>query len=157
MTRVRFAAVHGTVTALAAIWLCSPALAQSLDGSYRGTFVCEQFKGSPDILRVPLDLTIRGNDVHFARPRFNVLGTRVVGSELASGTVDPDGKVHVTSDWIFRRVDMRGDYSGNLTATGGTLSGTQTWQGPNGINGGRKCVAALVPAPKSREAIGQQQ
>jgi hypothetical protein len=130
--------------------------AQTLEGTYRGMFVCEQIKGAPDILHVPLDLAVRGNNVQFARPRFNLLGTRVVGSELGFGTVDADGKLHVTSEWVFRGLNLSGDYSGTLTATGGALTGTQTWRGQEGIHGSRTCVAALVPAPKAGPVTSQQ-
>ena len=33
------------------------------------------------MLTAPLDMTIRGSNVQFARPLFNLTGTRVVGSE----------------------------------------------------------------------------
>jgi hypothetical protein len=153
MTVMRIA----NLAVVGAALLCSPAAgAQSLDGAYRGMFVCEQIKGSADILRVPLDLIVHGNDVRFARPLFNLQGTRVVGSEMASGTADADGKLHLTSEWVFRRIGVKGDYLGNLSANGGTLNGTQTWQGPDGISGSRTCVAALVPGPKAGEAAAQQ-
>jgi hypothetical protein len=42
-----------------------------------------------------------------------------------------------------------GDYSGTLTPSGGTLTGTQTWTGPqNTTPASRACAAALVPAPQ---------
>jgi hypothetical protein len=146
------------VTALAAI-SAVPARAdpQATDGRYRGMIVCEKMVQLPntDILHVPLDLVVRGGNVQFARPTFNPTGTRVTGSELGSGTLDPDGKLHLTSEWNFRDVGFHGDYNGTLTATGGTVSGTQTWHGPNGIDGSRTCHAALVPAPKMEHASAQ--
>lgn len=131
---------------------------QPIEGAYRGMYVCEKMSDTPntDILHVPLDLVIRGGSVQFARPTFNPKGTRVTGSELGSGTIDADGKLHLTSAWNFRDFDFRGDYSGTLSSTGGTMSGTQTWHGPNGITGSRSCNAALVPAPKAQHAASQQ-
>jgi nitrous oxidase accessory protein NosD len=77
------------LTAAAATSLCAAAAdAQTLEGSYRGTFVCEKIKVTPDILYVPLDRTVRGDAVQFARPRFNLTGTRVIGSELAFGMLN---------------------------------------------------------------------
>jgi hypothetical protein len=110
-----------------------------------------------DILHVPLDLAIRGSEVQFARPLFNLRGTRVVGSELGVGTTDPDGKVHLTSAWVFRGVAMKGDYSGTLTPAGGTLVGTQTWHGRDSIHGSRTCAAALVAAPKAQNAPSEDE
>jgi hypothetical protein len=130
--------------------------AQGLEGAYRGMFVCEQIRGSVDILHVPLDLAVRGSDVQFARPLFNLAGTRVVGSELGVGTVDGDGKLHLTSAWDSRGIAVKGDYSGTLTPTGGTLTGTQNWRGRDGIHGSRTCTGALVPAPKAQEAASEE-
>jgi hypothetical protein len=118
-------------------------------------FVCEKLKAAADILHVPLDLTVRGDSVQFARPRFNLDGTRVIGSELAFGNIETDGKVHLTSEWYFRGVTLTGDYSGTLTPGGGTLTGKQTWRGPEGASGSRHCTAALVAAPKA-QYIDQQ-
>jgi hypothetical protein len=133
-----------------------PQSVQTLDGAYRGTIVCEKIKAAPGILRVPLDLVVRGGNAQFARPTFNLKGTRVTGSELGSGTVDGDGKLHLTSAWVFANIGFQGDYSGALSASGGTFSGTQSWSGPDGVNGSRACHAALVPAPKPEHAASGQ-
>ena len=129
---------------------------QALDGAYRGTIVCERIKATPGILRVPLDLAVRGGNVQFARPTFNLKGTRVTGSELGSGTIDADGKLHLTSSWVFGNIGFQGDYSGTLSASGGTFSGRQSWRGPDGLDGSRACHAALVPAPKLEHAVSDQ-
>ena len=142
-------------TVAATSLLTSAAGAQSLEGAYRGMFVCEQFKGSPDILHVPLDLAVRGGNVQFARPLFNWNGTRVLGSELGTGTIDADGKLHLTSQWDSRGVTFRGDYAGTLTPTGGTVMGTQSWTGPEGKRGNRTCTAAFVVAPQARAAAAE--
>jgi hypothetical protein len=128
----------------------------ALDGAYRGTIVCEKVKTTPGILRVPLDLLVRGGSVQFARPTFNLKGTHVTGSELGSGTIDADGKVHLTSAWVFGNFGFQDDYSGTLSVSGGTFSGTQSWRGPDGINGSRGCNAALVPAPKLEHAASDR-
>src|SRR6478752_3144125 len=102
------------------MWQCTTlANAQSIEGTYRGTLVCEKMPASPDILNAPLDVSVRGNSVLFARPLFNWNGTRVVGSELGTGTIDAEGKVHLTSSWYNGGIAVQGDYSGTLTKTGG--------------------------------------
>src|ERR1700676_669845 len=152
---------HSRILVLVALAVTSiwPARAdpQATEGRYRGMIVCEKMADTPntDILHVPLDLIVRGGNVQFARPTFNPTVTRVTGSELGIGTIEPDGKLHLTSEWNFRGVGFQGDYSGTLTAAGGTISGTQTWHGPNGIDGSRSCHAALVPAPKVEHASAQ--
>jgi hypothetical protein len=123
--------------------------AQPLATTYRGGFICEKAPGAADILRVPFDLAIRGDEVQFARPLFNLQGTRVIGSELGTGTIDAHGKLHLTSTWTYLGNAAVGDYSGTLTPSGGTLTGTQTWTGPqNTTPVSRACSAALVPAPQ---------
>jgi hypothetical protein len=135
----------------AGVFLALPAGAQAPGGAYRGMFVCEKMKASPDILHVPLDLVVRNETVQFARPLFNWNGTRVVGSELGTGTIDPQGNLHLSSRWDNRGVIFQGEYNGTLAATGGTLSGTQSWRGGEGIEGHRNCTAALVTLPGATE------
>ncbi len=91
------------LTALAVGTLVSAnAGAQAVEGKFRGAYVCEKTPFTRDILRTPLDLVIQGNNVQFARPLFNLNGTRVLGSELGTGTIDANGKLHLTSTWTYR-------------------------------------------------------
>ena len=129
--------------------------AQAVGGKFGGAYVCEKTPFTRDILRAPLDLVIQGNNVQFARPLFNLNGTRVLGSELGTGTIDANGKLHLTSTWTYLGNTAVGDYSGTLTPSGGTLTGTQTWTGPqNTTPVSRACAAALVPAPQFAAAAG---
>jgi hypothetical protein len=122
------------------------ASAQSLDGTFRGTYVCERLQTTRDILRVPLDLVIHGDAVQFSRPLLNLNGSRVRGSEMATGTIDADGRLHLRSRWTYLGNTADGEYTGTLTPRGGTLTGTQTWTGPgDGAPVVRTCTAALVP------------
>jgi hypothetical protein len=127
----------------------------SLANAYRGMFVCEQAPGAADILHVPLDVAVRGSGVQFARPLFNLRGTQVLGSELGDGAVDANGKVHVTSTWEHSGITVHGDYSGTLTSSGGTLTGTQSWHGPDGEARSRTCQAALVRAANVQQAAAK--
>jgi hypothetical protein len=85
----------------------------------------------------------------------NQLATQVVGNEIAHGTSDPDGKIHLTSTWHNGGV-FRAEYSGTLTASGGTFTGTQSWRGPRGQNGSRTCTAAFVQLAASDQPSPQQ-
>jgi hypothetical protein len=136
--------------------IASPVSAQSLDGPYRGMYVCEKMKISPDILRAPIDLVVSGSAVRFGRPLFNWNGTRVTGTEMAAGTID-EGKMHLTSEWFARGFTFQGAYDGTLNPSGGTLTGTQSWHGPDGENGSRTCTAALVVAPRAQRPVAQEQ
>ena len=130
--------------------------AESLEGTFRGTLVCEKMPASPDILHAPLDVSIRGSNVQFARPIFNWNGSRVVGSELGTGTVDAEGKLHLTSGWLIGGMTFQSDYSGALTKTSGTFSGIQSWRDGRNNSGKRNCAAALVLAPQVQQAAPQQ-
>jgi hypothetical protein len=154
MTRARIVIPIAFAAPLLAapVLLAASAAAQPLDGSFRGMYVCQKMQASPDILRAPLDLVVHGEKVEFARPLFNWNGTRVVGSEMASGSVDPDGKMHLTSGWTNRGVTFQADYTGTLSPTGGTFTGTQNWHAANGISGSRTCTAALVQTASAEQA-----
>jgi hypothetical protein len=138
-----------TLTAVVVtLQLIPVARAQSFDGTFRGTLVCEKMPAAADMLSAPLDMNIRGSNVQFARPLFNLAGTRVVGSELGSGTIDPQGKLHLTSNWYRFGVTFEADYSGMLTKTSGTFSGIQSWRDGRNNSGKRNCTAAFLLAPQ---------
>lgn len=166
-----FALLLVTTAALIAPSLAAPSLAapnlaapnltatsseQAARGPYRGTYVCQSMIGAPRILRIPIDLVIRNGNVEFARPLLNGNGTRVIGNEMASGTIDGDGKVHLTSTWYNGGIMFRGDYSGTLTPSGGTLMGTQTWHSPRGLDGSRTCTAAVVQLAAANQSPPQR-
>jgi len=134
----------------------SVARAQSFDGTFRGSLVCEKMPATADMLSVPLDMNIRGNNVQFGRRLVNLDGTRVIGSELGTGTIDPQGNLHLKSNWYRFGVTFDADYSGALTKTGGTFSGTQSWRDGKNNSGKRACTAALVLAPQVNQAGPQQ-
>jgi hypothetical protein len=142
--------------AVAASMIASSVRAQSLDGPYRGMYVCEKMKISPDILRAPIDLVVNGTGVRFGRPLFNWNGTRVTGTEMANGTID-GSKIHLTSEWFARGFTFQGAYDGTLNPSGGTLTGTQSWHGPDGESGSRTCTAAIVAAPRAQRPVAQEQ
>jgi len=119
-----------------------------LANAYRGMVVCEKRQTALDILKAPIDLAIHDDQILYARPLFDPQGTRVLGSELGTGSVDSTGKIELTATWNVRGLVVKADYSGLLTSGGGTLTGTQTWQGPAGATGSRACHIALAAAPE---------
>jgi hypothetical protein len=119
------------------------AAAESYDGAYRGTIVCEKLQTSQFMLRAPFDIIITGNTVVASRPIFNRAGTLVVGSEIATGTVGDDGAIKLASTWIGNGSTSQGNYSGTLNGKTGTLTGTQAWTMPEGQQT-RSCTAAVI-------------
>jgi hypothetical protein len=134
--------------------LAAPTGEQAVQGPYRGSYVCQTKVGVPGIFHVPIDLVIRNGTVEFSRPLLNRNGTQVVGNEMASGTIDADGKMHLTSTWYNGRAMFHADYNGTLTPSGGTFMGTQTWHGL--VNGSRTCTAALVQLAATNQSPPQQ-
>jgi hypothetical protein len=122
---------------------------QSLNGIYRGTLVCEHLPGTAGILRAPLDIVVTGTGVIAARPVFNRNGSRVVGTEIATGELNADGALHLTSTWAAIGGGFKGTYTGTLSASGGTLTGTQAWKRSFGNDGNtsRTCYGAYVKGP----------
>jgi hypothetical protein len=136
--------------------ICAPGVGfaqqASIEGAYRGSLVCEHLAGTAGILRAPLDIVVSGTNIVAARPIFNRDGSRVVGSEIATGTVNADGTLHLTSSWAAAGADFKGTYSGTLSASGGTITGTETWtmSPANGGNVSRACYGAYVKGPTPR-------
>lgn len=132
--------------------------AYALEGKFRGMYVCSKLPTTRDMLSAPIDLLVHDNAVQFARPLFNLNGDRVVGTELAAGTIDGDGTLHLASEWSYLGNTAKADYTGTLAATGGTLIGSQSWTGPDGGTPlSRPCAAALVPMPESPIAPGSNE
>jgi hypothetical protein len=134
-----------------------PAQQKSVEGAYRGSIVCEHLPETVGILRGPLDIIVSGTTVLAARPIFNRDGSRVVGSEIATGSVNSDGTLHLSSSWAAGNTSFKGTYSGTLSATGGTLTGTQAWTllPDNGGNASRACYGAYVRSPPPRTRSGE--
>ena len=88
--------MHARFTCLAGLLLAisapAPGLAQeqqSLDGAYWGSIVCEHLSGALGICARP-SISCTGTAIIGARPIFNRDGSRVVGTEIATGTVNAD-------------------------------------------------------------------
>ena len=141
MLRRKWEAVGAVVITLALS--TAAAMAEGRDGAYRGTIVCEKLKNSQFMLRAPLDVTISGSTVIAARPVFNLQGTFVVSSEIATGSIGDDGAIKFNSSWHGGGSSFEGSYSGVIVDKTGTLTGTQNWTTNTGKET-RNCSAALV-------------
>lgn len=141
-----------------ALFLAASIDAHAFEAKFRGMYICSKLPTTRDVLRVPIDVSVHDNTVQFARPLFNLDGKRVVGTELAAGTMEGDGTLHLSSEWSFLGNLAKANYTGRLTPAGGTLIGSQDWTGPDGANPlKRACAAAFVPAPESLGAPSADQ
>jgi len=141
MSRRKFEAISLAIVAF--VSASGIACAAETEGKYRGMIVCEKLQTSQFMLRAPFDIMISGKTAIAARPIFNLKGTLVVGSEIATGTVTDDGTVKINSDWKAGGSSYQGSYGGTLTEKGGTLTGTQAWTMPEGQQT-RTCTVAVV-------------
>jgi hypothetical protein len=139
---VRTLQVMGFIIATLAI-TSGAAKAEGRDGAYRGMIVCEKLKNSQFVLRAPLDITINGKTVVAARPVFNLRGTLVVATEIATGTVADDGSINFNSTWSGGGSSFEGSYKGTITDKTGTITGTQNWTTVTGKET-RNCSGAIV-------------
>ncbi len=140
MLRRKLEAIGLVIVTLA---MLSPAMAEGRDGAYRGTIVCTKLNNSQFILRAPLDITVSGKTVVAARPVFNLRGTQVVATEIATGSIGDGGVIKFDSTWHGGGSSFAGSYSGTITDKTGTLTGTQEWTTVNGKET-RNCSAAIV-------------
>jgi len=142
MPRKVFEAIGAAILIVAS--MAYPAAA-GFEGAYRGGIVCEKLNISQFMLRAPFDIIVTGDKAIAARPIFNLKGTLVVGSEIATGTVADDGTIKLGSSWKAGGASYQGSYSGVLVEKSGTLTGTQAWTMPEGQQS-RTCTVAVVRA-----------
>jgi hypothetical protein len=112
------------------------------DGAYKGSLVCAQLPGQPEVFRIALDLTISGNTIMFARPM--VRANQITGTEVANGTIN-GYNFALESSGIVLGTRYEGKYAGAIAADGGTFSGTQTWVSGD-VSRTRTCTGAFVKA-----------
>jgi hypothetical protein len=141
MLRRKLEAIGLVVVTLAI--MSNAAMAEGRDGTYRGTIVCEKLKNSQFMLRAPLDVLINGKQVIAVRPVFNIQGTFVVSTEIATGSIGDDGAIKFDSNWKGGSSSFEGSYSGMIAEKTGTLTGRQNWTTATGKET-RNCTAALI-------------
>jgi hypothetical protein len=81
---------------------------------------------------------------------------RLGGDNVQFGQSDGKLDCFNTSTWDIGGIVARGDYSGTLTSSGGTLTGTQTWRVSEDDGHSRTCQLAVVPAPNAQKLTGKQ-
>ncbi len=146
LSKTLFAAISvGLLSTSAALSQTAPqpqaAPAQS-DGAYKGSLVCAQLPGQPEVFRIAMDMTISGNSIMFARPM--VRANQITGTEVAKGTIDGDSFALQSSGAVLG-TRYEGKYAGAIAADGGTFTGTQTWVAGD-VSRTRTCTGAFVKA-----------
>jgi hypothetical protein len=137
---IRLIAMAGSAIAAPTAGLAQP---QSFDGVYRGSLECDQSPPGIENLHTPLAIVVRNGTVVASAPIFDVDGRQEISAAVATGTVDANGVVHLAHTAFTRDASFHGDYTGVLSATGATLTGTQVWTRTGGGGATRTCKGSV--------------
>jgi hypothetical protein len=137
------------VTSIAATcWMlhAPSAMAQGFDGKWTGTFSCVKLSFTKGPLKVPIEMTIANGAVTSTRDVLNADGSRIIGTEEATGTVGADGKITLTATWKSAdekpRYTYTASYAGTIAGKSANLKGTQVWSFDRKTEN-RSCTIAL--------------
>lgn len=114
---------------------------KSFDGAYKGNLECEPMTAGSGVFRTLLSIIIRDGSV---MAMFDA--EEHIGPMQAAGTVDPGGAFRFGVTVYTQQYTIRANYSGTLSAIGGTLSGTQV--SANGSTRTCKGTVSQVELPK---------
>jgi hypothetical protein len=124
-----------------------PALAQqqSFVGFYKGSWECESMP--PGIkFSMPLVVSVRSGRVLASVPMLDPEGKQEEATAgVAYGPIAADGTFRLGSAVYEREATFRGEYTGSVDGTSGTLAGTQVWTPAKGGDSvTRKCNGTFV-------------
>jgi hypothetical protein len=125
---------------------------KSFDGAYKGTLECEQ--GGLEVFRSLLTIIIRNGLVTGGAPTPGIDGRQELPAAVVPGrgTVDPDGVFRLGYILYTGEYLLRADYSGMLSDTGGTLTGTQVFTREiPGDSGTRTCKGTFLKVELPRQ------
>jgi hypothetical protein len=138
MVRMQPAVLAAAIMAATA----TPAAAQVLDATYRGTMVCEKLPFISDRMREAIEVTIAGGAARYSHVvRLSKVGVEAT-SEQGTGTIN-GLKINLQGGWKGGDRSYEAKYSGNFVRRSARLTGTQTW-----IDGGKTVVRACSGAIK---------
>jgi hypothetical protein len=120
------------------------ALAQSLDGAWRGQMNCAKLSFTKGPQSVPITVSVSGSSANFSRQVYNEDRSAVVGGETGNGTVSTAGAISLNG--AFRsgsgNSSFTATYAGTLKGGSGSLRGTQVWT-YGGKTENRGCTISL--------------
>ena len=136
MVRVRH------VVLAAATVMATPAAAEVLDATYRGTMVCDKLPFTSDKMREAIEVTIAGGAArytHVVRLRNAAVEAT---AEQGDGKIDGQ-KIDLQGTWKSGSREYQAKYSGSFVRRSARLKGTQTW-----TDGGKTVTRACAGAIK---------
>ena len=136
MVRVRHVALAAMTV------MATPAAAEVLDATYRGTMVCDKLPFTSDKMREAIEVTITGGAARYS----HVVRLRSLAVEAAAeqGTGMIDGqKIDLQGTWKGGSREYEAKYSGSFVRRSARLKGMQTW-----TDGGKTVTRACAGAIK---------
>ena len=122
--------------------MATPAAAEVLDATYRGTMVCDKLPFTSDKMREAIEVTITGGAARYS----HVVRLRSLAVEAAAeqGTGMIDGqKIDLQGTWKGGSREYEAKYSGSFVRRSARLKGMQTW-----TDGGKTVTRACAGAIK---------
>ena len=135
MVRVRH------VVLAAATVMATPAAAEVLDATYRGTMVCDKLPFTSDKMREAIEVTIAGGAARYSHVvRLRNLAVEAA-AEQGTGTIDGE-KIDLQGTWKGGGREYAAKYSGSFVRRSARLKGMQTWT-DGGKTITRTCAGAI--------------
>jgi hypothetical protein len=115
-------------------WLGSApvAMAQSFNGTWSGQITCAKLSFTKGTQKVPMTLTVSGDQATYSREVYNKDNTAVVGTEEGTGVIASNGAITLTSTWKSTganpKYNYTASYSGTISRNAANLRGAQVWK-----------------------------
>ena len=137
MVRVQHAVLAAMMASVA-----TPAAAQILDATYRGTMVCDKLPFTSDQMREAIEVTISGGAARYSHVvRLSKVGVEAT-TEKGTGTIDGQ-RINLQGTWKGGSRTYEAKYGGTFVRRSAKLKGTQTW-----TDGGKTVTRACAGAIK---------
>jgi hypothetical protein len=134
--------VQHAVLAAMMVSVTTPAAAQVLDATYRGTMVCDKLPFTSDQMREAIEVTIAGGAARYSHVvRLSKVGVEAT-TEQGTGTIDGQ-KINLQGAWKGGSRTYEAKYGGTFVRRSAKLRGTQTW-----TDGGKTVTRACAGAIK---------
>jgi hypothetical protein len=134
--------VQHAVLAAMMVSVTTPAAAQVLDATYRGTMVCDKLPFTSDQMREAIEVTIAGGAARYSHVvRLSKVGVEAT-TEQGTGTIDGQ-KINLQGTWKGGSRTYEAKYGGTFVRRSAKLRGTQTW-----TDGGKTVTRACAGAIK---------
>lgn len=146
---------HAVLAAAMMMAMASPAAAQVLDATYRGTMLCDKLPFTNDKMREAIEVTITGGTARYSHVvRLSKVDVEAT-AEQGTGTVEGQ-KIGLQGSWKGGNRSYEAKYSGSFVRRSATLKGMQTWT-DGGKTVTRACTGAIKRPLKPFLPRGQKQ